>query len=361
MAHDTLQLQAKMRDLFAGPFPGHAIWMDPEGQIRLIEANGGHGDFTVSDRPVGEWLGWALENYEIKLAWHEAIGDDAIPYVKLSTGTQLFAAAFGCPVHQYDEDNPCARPIVSTAAEADRLETPSLDDPPLARVFALGRLVRERVGPEVPIGVPDIQSALDIAALIWRKEDLLLALITDPDAVNRLAAKCQRLLIAFFHRFRQELGAVNFCHCPYGWAPPEQGVWLSEDEAGAISTRMFDRFCLPGLVELSETFGGLFVHCCANADHQYGSFRRIPNLRGINRVFQEPGPQPAIDAFSGHTVLMQAWTALPDVLAMLEMARPNTRFLFNMPAQPLDDSRRTLEALREACARHEASFEEQTP
>ncbi len=203
MAHDTLQLQAKMRDLFAGPFPGHAIWMDPEGQIRLIEANGGHGDFTVSDRPVGEWLGWALENYEIKLAWHEAIGDDAIPYVKLSTGTQLFAAAFGCPVHQYDDDNPCARPIVSTAAEADRLETPSLDDPPLARVFELGRLVRERVGPEVPIGVPDIQSALDIAALIWRKEDLLLALITDPDAVNRLAAKCQRLLIEFFRRFPQ--------------------------------------------------------------------------------------------------------------------------------------------------------------
>ena len=361
MAPDTCTLKAKMRDLFAGPFPGHAIWMDPDGMVPLIEANDGRGDFTVSDRPVEEWLGWALENYERKVAWHEAVDDDAIPYVKLSTGTQLFAAAFGCPVHQYEDDNPCALPTVGTAAEADALEIPSLDDPPLARVFELGRLVRERVGPEVPIGVPDIQSALDIAALIWRKEDLLLALITDPDAVDRLAAKCQQVLIAFFRRFRQELGVVNYCHCPYGWAPPDQGVWLSEDEAGAISTRMFDQFCLPWLVELSETFGGLFVHCCATADHQYPSFRRIPNLRGLNRVFQEPGPQPAIDAFSGHTVLMQAWTALPDALAMLEMARPNTRFLFNMPVQPLDDSRRTVDTLREACARHEAAFEEQAP
>ncbi len=361
MMQGTAQLQAKMRDLFAGPFPGHAIWMDPDNTIRLIEANEGRGDFTVSDRPVKEWLGWALENYERRVAWHEAVEDDAIPYVKLSTGTQLFAAAFGCPVHQYDEDNPCALPIVSTAEEADAIEIPSLDDPPLARVFELGRLVRERVGPEVPIGVPDIQSALDIAALIWRKENLFLAMIADPDAVQRLASKCQQLLIAFFERFRQELGEINYCHCPYAWAPPEQGVWLSEDEAGSISTRMFDQFCLPWLVELSETFGGLFVHCCATADHQYPSFRRIPNLRGINRVFQAPGPQPAIDAFSGHTVLMQAWTALPDALAMLEMARPNTRFLFNMPAQPLDDSRRTLETLREACAAHEARFEEQTP
>jgi len=361
VAQDRCTLQAKMRDLFAGPFPGHAIWMDPDGMVPLIEANDGRGDFTVSDRPVEEWLGWALENYERKVAWHEAVDDDAIPYVKLSTGTQLFAAAFGCPVHQYEDDNPCALPTVGTAAEADALEIPSLDDPPLARVFELGRLVRERVGPEVPIGVPDIQSALDIAALIWRKEDLLLALITDPDAVDRLAAKCQQVLIAFFRRFRQELGVVNYCHCPYGWAPPDQGVWLSEDEAGAISTRMFDQFCLPWLVELSETFGGLFVHCCATADHQYRSFRRIPNLRGLNRVFQEPGPQPAIDAFSGHTVLMQAWTALPNALAMLEMARPNTRFLFNMPVQPLDESRRTVDALREACARHEAAFEEQTP
>ena len=359
MSQNTDGLCQRTRDLFAGPFPGHAIWMDTDEVVPIIESAGGRGDFTVSDEPVELWLDWAVGNYERRLARHEALGDDAVPYPMLSTGTQLFAAAFGCPVHTFEDSPPCALPLVHTAPEADELAIPSLEEPPLSRVFELGRLVRERVGPDIPIGVPDIQSALDIAALIWRKEDLFLAMITDPDAVERLAAKCQKLLIAFFERFHQELGEINYCHCPYAWAPPELGVWLSEDEAGSISTSMFDRFCMPWLVDLSERFGGLFMHCCANADHQYASFARIPHLYGLNRVFQEPGPGPAIDAFSGHTVLMQAWTPLDDAVAMLEMARPNTRFLFNMPAQPLDDARRTLDALRDACAQHEATFQEQ--
>ena len=112
---------------------------------------------------------------------------------------------------------------------------------------------------------------------------------------------------------------------------------------------MFEEFCLPSLADLSRRFGGLFVHCCAAADHQYAGFRKIPNLRGLNRVFQAPGPRPAIEAFSGHTVLMVAWTSEPGPYDMLDMARPGTRFLFNMGAQPLDEARGTFERLRARC------------
>ena len=119
-----------------------------------------------------------------------------------------------------------------------------------------------------------------------------------------------------------------------------------------MSTPMFEEFCLPNLGDLSETYGGLFVHCCATADHQYKSFAKIPNLRGINRVFQKPGPRPAIEAFSEKTVLMVAWTSEQKVYDMLDMALPKTRFLFNMPAQPLEESKRTYDRLRERCPRN---------
>ncbi len=65
--------------------------------------------------------------------------------------------------------------------------------------------------------------------------------------------------------------------------------------------------------------------------------------------FQKPGPRPAIEAFSGATVLMIAWTDEAEVNALLEMARPDTRFLFNMPGQPLAELQRTLERLRQRC------------
>lgn len=336
----------RLTDLFAGPFPGHLIIMDPEPQPYTMYR---YGDFTLPDLPLADWLPILLRDYEARLRWHEALDDDSVPYVKLNTGTQLFAAAFGCPVHRYEDSNPCALPCVTTAAEADRLPFPSLDAPPFDRVFEMARLIRQRVGPETPISVPDIQSAFDIAALVWRKEEFYIATLNEPEAVHRLVAKCQALLKAFFDRFRQEVGEVNFCHCPNAWAPPELGVWLSEDEAGSLSTPMFEQFCLPTLIDLSQTYGGLFVHCCATADHQYASFRKIPNLRGLNRVFQKPGPGPAIAAFSGSTVLMIAWTDEAGVNALLEMARPDSRFLFNMPGQPLAESQRTLERLRRRC------------
>jgi hypothetical protein len=335
-----------LSDLFAGPFRGHAIIMDHDAIPSPYP-----GDYAVSDRPLQEWLPSILQRYEADLCLLEALDHDAVPYIRLTTGTGIFAAAFGCDIHLYPDSPAAARPLVFTAEEADRLPVPSLDAPTLARVFEMGEMVRARVGPQVPLSVPDIQSAFDIAALIWNKEEFYIATVQNPAAVKRLVDKCQALLKNFFTEFKRCFPECNLCHCPNAWAPPEQGVWLSEDEAGSMSVKMFEAFCLPNLNDLSDTFGGLFMHCCATADHQYGSFKRIHNLRGLNRVFQSPGPRAAIEAFSGQTVIMQAWTNEADINKMLDMALPETRFLLNMPAQPLDEALRTYERLRVRCPR----------
>ena len=335
-----------LADLFAGPFRGHAVIFDPEAQPAELP-----GDFAVSDRPLQDWLPRILRHYADQVQLLEALDHDAVPTARLNTGTGIFAAAFGCPIHIYPDSPAAARPIVFSAEEADRLPTPGLDSPALARVFEMARLARERVGPDVPVSVPDIQSAFDIAALIWNKEDLYVATKQTPAAVKRLVDKCQTLLKRFFTEFKREFPNCNLCHCPNAWAPPELGVWLSEDEAGCMSVPMFEEFCLPNLNDLSDAFGGLFVHCCATADHQYPSFQKIHTLRGLNRVFQSPGARPAIEAFSGRTVFMMAWYDEATVNSMLDMALPGTRFLFNMPAQPLDEAKRCYERLRRRCPR----------
>lgn len=338
--------RAFLTDLFAGPFRGHAVIMSPQ-----VEPIPSVGDVSCPGRPVSWWVDHLVRLYETRVAWRQAIGDDAVPYAAVHTGTHVFAAAFGCDVHVPEDSPAMALPRVTTAEQADALDVPSLDAPPLDRVFEAGHMLRERVGPDVPIAVPDIQSPLDIAALVWRKEDFLLAMIETPDAVERLIAKTRRLLIDFLAAWREQLGEVNFCHCPYAWAPPELGVWLSEDEVGEISTAMFDRFALPSLSTLSDRFGGLFVHCCATADHQYAGFRRVPRLRGLNRVFQTPGARPAIEAFTPETVLMMAWFREERMVEILGQAMPETRMLFNMPAQPLEESKATFARMRERCPR----------
>ena len=337
-----------LTDLFAGPFRGHAIIATAE----RASATEGLGDFALSDRPVRDWLSWLEANYENQVKRHEALDDDSVPYVVLNTNTGIFAGAFGCEIHVYGDSPAAARPLLATAEEADRLEAPDpLTAPRISRVFELDALARERFGPEVPISVPDIQSPFDVAALIWNKEDFFVALYENPEAVARLVDKCHALLKTFLREFKAQVPGCSLCHCPIAWAPPELGCWLSEDEAGSISPKMFETFCLPSLTDLSETFGGLFMHCCATADYQYDNFMKIPNLRGLNRVFQEPGPRPAIETFSKTTVIMQAWMEEDGLNEMLDMALPETRYLFNLNAGPLDEVKGFYERLRERCPR----------
>lgn len=341
-----------LADLFAGPFRGHGIIMTPPRPRPAVEL----GDFTLSERPVTEWLPWAVENYASQVRTLEMVGDDSVPYVSLNTNTGIFASAFGCPIHVYANDldtNASARPIVRTAAEADRLPEPDLQGKTMTRIFEFAQAIRRELGPEVPIAVPDIQSPFDIAAIIWNKEEFFYALLDDPEAVRRLVQKCHRLLVDFLTTFQREVPGCSLCHCPIAWAPPELGMWLSEDEAGALSAEMFTEFCLPNLIDLSEQFGGLFMHSCATADHQYENFACIPNLRGLNRVYQTPGARPAIEAFSGKAVLIQGWLTEDEVYRFLEMARSDTRYLFNVVAASDDEAREVFARLRDRCPREE--------
>jgi hypothetical protein len=109
---------------------------------------------------------------------------------------------------------------------------------------------------------------------------------------------------------------------------------------------MFDQFVFPLLEDLSTTFGGLFMHCCASADHQYGGFCKVPNLRGLNRVFQAPGPEPAIKAFSGRTVLVQNCPDEAGIQQLLDLAQPNTRYHLIVETSSIDEARRINDRLR---------------
>ncbi len=337
-----------LRDLYDGPFSRHAVSLMPQLPENPL------GDFTCSELPVKEWVPYYLRQFEVMEEYRTALDLDLIPFVNLNTNTGIFASAFGCRLHVFKEyETPaCALSSVSSADAADALADPVLEHvPALVRIFELGERMRERLGPDVTIGVPDVQSPFDIAALVWQKEDLFAAMVENPEAVKRLVEKCRRLLVAFLAEFQKRFPNANLSHCPFtAWAPPELGCWLSEDEAGSISAGMFEEFVLPSLIDLSTRFGGMFVHCCAAADHQYENFARIPDLRGLNRVFQyPPGPEPALDLFSRHSVMIQAWLGESEIYTFLDQSRPETRFFFELASLSIEDAKPVIERVRTAC------------
>ncbi|MCE9616038.1 MAG: hypothetical protein K8T26_17340 [Lentisphaerae bacterium] len=346
--------EAFLRNLYArGPFQGHALVCSPK-MVSIPEHP--DYDFTLSEKPVSNWVPWVVENYRRQVVLTEAVGDDAVPCAWLATGTHLYAAACGCKVHRFTDNNACALPFVTCAAEADKVDVPDLwTTPVLYRCFELAHAVQRELGRDVFLGPPDMQSGFDTAALIWDKSDFMCAII-DPqerEAVRRLVDKCARLFKGFVAAFRQEFPRSSPCHCPVAWAPPEMGPWLSNDECGAFNTAVFDEFCLPELVDLARTFGGLGMHCCATAEHQFERFKQIPGFYAFNRVAAKQGYAPILKHFSGPSapVHVLAWLEDTDMEMLVREAPEGTRFIFNRTGVSVEEAQPWLARMRALCAR----------
>ncbi len=227
-----------------------------------------------------ERIDWAWDNYQRAQKRVEWLPDDSMPFLNPFSGTEIFAAAFGSHVARPDGSMPFAEPMVTTSVEAAKLKVPDLDSPSLAILFEIADELRRRAGDDALLALPDIQSPMDIAALLWDKTHLFCAMLDEAEAVKEVAAKAMELLTKFLDEWFSRYGKEFIAHYPAYYMPC--GLTLSEDEIGSVSPEMFEEFFLPFLAELSERYDGIGIHCCARSRHQWEGFKKIPKLRFVN-------------------------------------------------------------------------------
>jgi hypothetical protein len=271
-----------------------------------------------------ERLEWIWRNYVYHLERMEWLDDDTLPCLDMLTGTELFAEAFGCQVYRPADNNPFALPLVHSAEEADRLQLPSLDAPPLALVFGMADELARRAGPGALFRLVDLQCPVDIAALIWEKTSFYISLVEEPEAVSRLVEKIKCLQFSFLDEWFRRYGRELVAHYPDYYLP--QGVTLSVDEIGAISPNMFRQFFLTGLNEFSARYGGLGLHCCAYARHQWQNFKAISSLRLLN--INSPHPETLRDAYTFFADFTAQWN-----IDQSPQLRPHIEWLPDIPPQ----------------------------
>jgi hypothetical protein len=288
---------------------------------------------------------WAWEKYQLqlkKLAW---LDDDSLPFLDVSSGTEIFAEAFGCRVHHSNTDMPFALPLINSASEAANLHIPTLDTPSLTRVFTIARELRRRAGSQALLRMPDIQSPMDITALIWDKSTFFTALIEESYAVEELADKVKTLLVAFLEQWFGEFGSDFVAHYPDYYVP--HGITLSEDEIGSISSKMFQRHFLPELTELSEHFGGIGIHCCANARHQWENFKKIPGLFLLNLNQPAEVLAKGYEVFKNHTAQLHINNGEGDPIWTPPNQLPtDSRVVYNISAETPEQAVEILAKLR---------------
>jgi hypothetical protein len=222
----------------------------------------------------------ARREFEKLLRRMEWLDEDRVPCpnaLNHLTATEVFPQAFGCRVHFPENHMPCALPLVTTAAEASKLIVPRWEDTRLGEIFRTALRLQDEYGKDATFKLPDIQSPMGTAALIWEKSAFFIAMIEEPEAVKELAAKTKTLLFSFMDEWFRTFGKGFVTHWPHVYMP--YGLSLSEDEIGSVSPQMFCEFFLPDLIEISERYGALSIHCCAYSVCHWDGFLKIPNLQ----------------------------------------------------------------------------------
>lgn len=296
-----------------------------------------------------ERIEWAWEMYQRHLARLEWLEDDSIPYLDVYTGTEIFAEAFGCRVYRPEDNMPFALPMIRSAREVSKLKIPALNSSYLMLLFEIADELRQRAGKDAIVRLVDIQSPMDIAALIWDKNDLYIALIDSPDAVKELAAKVRELMTTFLDEWFARYGQEFIAHYPIYYMP--RGITLSEDEVGVVNEEMFAEFYLPELVDLSERYGGIGIHCCANARHQWENFKQVPGLHLLNLVQPVEELRIAYRFFAAYVPQMHSWFGDGPAWTWPGQYPENARVVMDVNAASKDEALEISEKLHLACRR----------
>jgi hypothetical protein len=227
-----------------------------------------------------ERIDWALRLFEEQMTRSSWLDDDSIPYLSMTTGTEIFAEALGCGVYRPKDNMPFAIPHIHDADEASHLVIPHVQDTSLMNLIAMASELRECSGSEAPLKLPDLQSPMDILAQVWDKSDLFMAFVDDPERVLDLSSRISGFLTEFLDLWFKEFGNQYIAHHPDYYM--EGGLTLSVDEIGNVSPTLFEHFFLNELNQLSRHFGGIGIHCCANSEHQWEGLSRVEGLRLVN-------------------------------------------------------------------------------
>jgi len=232
---------------------------------------------------------------------------DFVPCLCPAFGVINIPAAFGCEVVWWEDNFPSVRPLaLSDPAKVYDLPRPTLSSGEMGRILDTTRHFIEKTEGRIPIRLTDIQGPLDSAALIMGHTEFFTALKTHPWEAHHLlqvvtdftieSAKGQRSLV-------RSCGVEFVPSLFQPWMPDGFGISVSNDACVMISAEEHDDFCLPYLNQISDAFGGLYIHSCGNWLHQIPSLTKVRGLRGLEFGVSETPFAPVAEYFDGRIVL----------------------------------------------------------
>lgn len=222
---------------------------------------------------------------------------DSIPYYDCEMWPIATVSAFGGKILRSEKASPWIEPIIQRPDDVYRLTMPNLLDGLVGQSVRNYRRALEYLDGYIPPRLPDMQGPLQVAALLWKQEDFILAMYDTPDTVHHLMSLVTDYLISVYRYFLDNFPDAMMVNWPSCYLPRSQGVGLVEDFVHLLSPDLYREFGLPYANRISDTFGGVLIHCCGTFKPHWDVFKQIRNLRGLDTQYPYSHPRDVHAAF----------------------------------------------------------------
>jgi Uroporphyrinogen decarboxylase (URO-D) len=263
------------------------------------------GEDTVRERLLdpAKFLKAQLDEIEDQMS----LQGDFVPCLCPAFGVINIPAAFGCEVVWHENNFPSVKPLpLAPPAKIYDLPHPALSSGETGRILEYTRYFIAKTAGRIPIRLTDIQGPLDSAALIMGHTEFFTAVKTHPWEIHHLLQTVTDFTIESAKAQRQAVRGSGAEFVPslfQPWIPDGFGISVSNDAGVMISAEEHDEFSVPYLNQISDAFGGLFVHSCGNWLHQIPSLAKVRGLRGLEFGASETPFAPVAEYFDGRVVL----------------------------------------------------------
>lgn len=283
---------------------GRPLWMIPTSPVLSVGATG-----RVPWRPLLQDRETQLNAQLGLMEWRQSadVGDDFVPHLQVNQGVTVFASAFGCEVEYFEHTLPWAHPVILSDDPPEQVyELPpaSVTDGQLGTILEWGDYFVERTAGRYSLALTDLQGPLDSSYQVWEPAAFMVAMYTNPKEVHHLMRQMTDLIITFVHEQRSRVPEFMPCHFPPVWLPDGRGISMSDDCLAVLSPGLYEEFALPYVNELSEEFGGVFIHSCGNFAHQLDNLEKVHKLRGLNFEVSETPFEAVWERFGGRTAIV---------------------------------------------------------
>jgi hypothetical protein len=301
---------------------------------------------VIQSFPSREQFSWACRNKESSLeAQLQSLTemtmlktDLAFLYLEPWHGVGVYATAYGCKYEWVPGQAPQTRPVYQSLDEIDDIKKPDIAscDEMLA-VLDMIRYFKEKTGGELDISLTDTQSPNDTGSLLVETTEFLTATIEEPERLDPLLQSITDLICQFSDEQKNIIGErfAKPGHIMIS-STGNSGLSISDDNMAFLSPQSYTNTCLRYNNILSDYFGGLAVHTCGNAIHNFPILLQTRGLTMVDlAVGIVPDPTPNIpaevaDVFRGTNIIVKARLGWNEISKIEPLIDPGIRLIVQL-------------------------------